>query len=117
MSRYTTLENFFMVKEAAKKSYTYDRDKLRTDTQRNLGRVTGSVLGSFAGGLGKSTGGVLAKGLGGAVLGAGAGHYLGPKMLKVNDDVLDFSVDQALKRKDERVLKDLRDRYNYKARK
>lgn len=116
MNRYTALENFYMVKEAAKKSYTYDRDKLRTDTQRRLGASLGLIVGSSGAYLGKSVGGVLAKGLGGAALGAGAGHYLGPKVLKVNDDVLDFSVDQALKRKDKKVLKDLRERYNYKAR-
>lgn len=117
MSRYTTLENFYMVKEAAKKSYTYDRDKLRTDTQRRLGASFGLVLGSSGAYLGKSVGGVLAKGLGGAALGAGAGHYLGPKFVKIDDDVLDFTVDRARKRKDKEVLKGLRERYSYKERK
>ncbi|MEC8307212.1 MAG: hypothetical protein VXZ72_05150 [Chlamydiota bacterium] len=114
LNKKAALENFYMLKEAAKKSYTYDRDKLRTDTQKNVGRATGALLGSFAGGFGKSTGDVLVKGLGGMTLGAAAGNYLGPKVLKVNDDVLDFSVDQALKNKDPKVLKDLRNRYNLK---
>ena len=116
--RYEALENFYMVKEAAKskKSLSYDRDKLRTDTQRHLGRVTGGVLGSFAGGMGKTPAGVLATGLGGAALGAGAGHLLGPKVFKISDDTMDFSVDQAIKHDRKKVLKNLREEYGLKSR-
>lgn len=110
MSRNHALENFYMVKEA-KKSLSYDRDKLRTDSQRHLGRVAGGVAGSFAAGLGKTPAGILGAGIGGMALGAGAGHFLGPKVFKINDDTLDFSVQQAIKHDRKKVLKNLREEY------
>jgi hypothetical protein len=111
------------VKKAAKEDFTYNRDKLRRKTQQTAGRGAGLMAGTIGGSfLGKGVKGALIGSIGGGIAGAGLGHYLGPKGISIDDELLDASVHGALIRnrknkgtgRNSAVVKDLRANYDLK---
>jgi hypothetical protein len=114
-----------MQKKAEQEDFTYDRKRLRNKTQRNLGRGTGAFFGGLAGGsIGKSKNikAVLGKTLAGSIVGGTAGHFAGPKVFGVSDEMMDGVVYDALRRnrknrgtgRNSSIVRELKRDYNLK---
>ena len=97
MDKYEAYHVYCMTKEASKRDFDYDRDKLRVAAQRQTGRILGGTAGSVIGTLpGKSIKSIILGGIGGGLAGGYVGGKLGPKFVTMSDDHLDKGVRQAL---------------------
>ena len=123
MLREDVYHQFYMVKEAAKRDFDYDRDKLRVAAQRQSGRILGVTAGSVLGTLpGKSMKSIVLGGVGGALAGGFVGDRLGPNFVRMSDDHLDKGVRRALMRnvknkgtgRNSAVVRDLKRNYGLK---